>query len=185
LQEQGSPELASALDRARHLVGQGIGTIRSVTRNLRPVALDDLGLVPALRALTRDLAGGDDSEAPLQVPLEVRFEAPAALPSVGPEGELALYRATQEGLANAVRHARARRVDVRLRVREGGLHLQIDDDGPGYPPDVRRSGGSRQSGLAGIRERVTALGGWVTLGQTGAGGARLDVWIPAAEEEPR
>jgi signal transduction histidine kinase len=193
LQEQGSPELASALDRARHLVGQGIGTIRSVTRNLRPVALDDLGLVPALRALTRDLAGGDDDQAPLeaplqvrlQVPLEVRFEAPGALPSVGPEGELALYRATQEGLANAVRHARARRVDVRLRVREGGLHLQIDDDGPGYPPDVRRSGGSRQSGLAGIRERVTALGGWVTLGQTGAGGARLDVWIPAAEEEPR
>jgi signal transduction histidine kinase len=179
LQEQGTPELAEALDRARHLVGQGIGTIRSVTRNLRPVALDDLGLIPALRALVRDLAGDGDA------PLAVHFEAPPSLPAVGPEAELALYRTTQEALANAVRHAASRRIDVVLRPESGGLTLRVDDDGPGFPAAVRRSGGSRQGGLAGIRERVTGLGGRVTLGEADRGGARVEVWIPATEGEQR
>jgi signal transduction histidine kinase len=178
LQEQGTPELAAALDRARHLVGQGIGTIRSVTRNLRPVALDDLGLIPALRALSRDLSG--DGEAPLVV----RFEAPATLPEVGPEAELALYRTTQEALANAVRHARPRQVHVVVEARDGGVQLRVDDDGEGFPVDMR-TGGGRQSGLAGIRERVTALGGRVTFGRSDSGGARVEVWIPAANGEQR
>lgn len=173
LQEQGPPELASALDRARSLVGQGIGTIRSVTKNLRPVALDDLGLVPALRALSRDLAGDDGT------PLDVRFEAQGAVPKVGPDAELALYRVTQEALANAVRHARPSRIEVTLRAADGGIGLVVDDDGPGLPADVRENSGGRQSGLAGMRERVAQLGGRVRFGQADLGGARVDVWIPA------
>ncbi len=174
LQEQGSPELAAALDRARTLVGQGIGTIRSVTRNLRPVALDDLGLVPALRALSRDLAGDGDA------PLTVRFEAHGGRPAVGPDAELALYRTTQEALANAARHADPSRVEVTLAVDDGGVTLTVDDDGPGFPPEVGPSGGGRQSGLVGMRERVAQLGGRVRLGRADIGGARVQVWIPAS-----
>lgn len=179
LQEQGSPELAASLDRARSLLGEGIRTIRSVTRNLRPVALDDLGLLPALRALSRDLGGGEDSA------LDVSFRAPTQLPPVQPEAELALYRAVQEGLANAVRHGNASQVEVGVEVRDRGIGLRVDDDGIGYPLGLVDGSGKRQSGLAGIRERVMAVGGFMTLGQADLGGARMEIWIPANEEGER
>lgn len=175
LREQGAPELAEALDRARDLVGHGIRSIRSVTRNLRPVALDDLGLLPALRALARDLTGDSGG-----TPLDVGFEAPSQIPELTNEAELALYRTVQEALANAVRHGAAHHVSVCVQPDAAGLLLRVDDDGPGLPPDVLAGGGRGQSGLAGIRERVTGVGGWVRLGQSAAGGARVEIWIPSS-----
>jgi signal transduction histidine kinase len=175
LQEQGPPELAAALDRARDLVGHGIRTIRRVTRNLRPVALDDLGLLPALRALGRDLAGGDEAS------LEVSVEASGSLPAVGADAELALFRTAQEALANAVRHGPARRIWMEVVAEEGGVRLRVEDDGPGFPSPVRARGGANGSGLAGIRERVTGVGGRVSLGDSRTGGARVEVWVPAAD----
>lgn len=175
LAEQGSPEMADGLDEVRSLVGSTIRSIRGLTRNLRPVALDDLGLVPALRALARDLSG--DAEA-----MAIHFDTPARLGTMDPETELALYRAVQEALANAVRHGHARSAWITLRTEGDRLELEVRDDGSGIPAGFRIEGNSRHSGLAGIRERVTTLGGGVDVRPAEEGGSELAVWVPWTKE---
>lgn len=167
--ERSGSELAPALERARTLLGAGIQGIRAVTRDLRPTALDDLGLLSALRALARDF-GHDDA-------LEVTFEAPSALPGLPPDAEAALYRSLQEALSNAARHGAARTVRVRVEADEEHASLTVRDDGAGFPADVEgrlRGGG----GLAGIRERVTSLGGALDFGNVNGGGAQVRIRVP-------
>jgi signal transduction histidine kinase len=170
LREKGDETMAGALDRARALVGEGIRSIRSVTRNLRPTALDDLGLLSALRALARDFGG--------QEAMAVVFDAPIRLPPVGSDAELALYRTLQEALANAVRHGECTRVDIRV-AREGDqVVLEVVDDGVGFPTDDPRGLNRTRGGLAGIRERITGVGGAFILENGAEGGARVLVRVP-------
>jgi len=167
--EKSDPSLAPALDRAKTLVGEGIKSIRSVTRNLRPMALDDLGLLPALRALARDFQDGET--------LEISFEAPAEIEGLSADAEVALYRSLQEALANAARHASCRHVRVRLGSTGETASLTVTDDGPGFPEDTATRLRSR-GGLAGIRERIAALGGDLVLDNDPGGGARVAVRLP-------
>lgn len=175
LAEQGDEEISAGLAQVRALVGGTIRSIRGVTRNLRPVALDDLGLLSALRALARDLAGNDDAMA-------IHFDAPPRLPELRPDTELALYRAVQEALANAVRHGGARTAWITLRRDPSEIHLVVRDDGSGIRDGFQIEGNSRHTGLAGIRERATALGGRVTIQPAEGGGTELSVSVPFAEE---
>jgi signal transduction histidine kinase len=173
VEERGDASIAPALARAKTLVGEGIKSIRNVTRNLRPMALDDLGLLPSLRALARDFEERDA--------FQVAFEAPSQVPPLSADAEVALYRALQEALANAVRHGPSRRVDVRLEADAHEVSLTVTDDGPGFPPDTAgrlRSGG----GLSGIRERIGALGGEVAFGNVNGGGGRVRVLLPLTTE---
>jgi signal transduction histidine kinase len=174
--EGASPDLVPRLDRALRLIDTGIGSIRNVTDDLRPSLLDELGLVPALRALARDLDGRGD--------LAISLEAPSTHPPLTPEAELALFRAMQEALANAVRHADASRVDVRLTVREGTVELEVTDDGRGLPAGARLSEFERAGhmGLAGMRERILLLGGTVLVGAAPTGGVRVVARVPVAEQ---
>jgi signal transduction histidine kinase len=167
--ERSDEALSPAVGRARTLLGEGIKSIRSVTRDLRPVALDDLGLLAAMRALARDFreSGG----------LDVVFDAQPDLPPLSAEAESALYRAMQEALSNAVRHAGADRVTVLLEHDDHEATLTVTDDGPGLPEDAASRLRSR-GGLAGIRERVTGLGGHFEVGTAPEGGARVRVSIP-------
>jgi signal transduction histidine kinase len=164
--EKSDASLAPALDRAKTLVGEGIKSIRSVTRDLRPMALDDLGLLPALRALARDFQEGEV--------LAIDFEAPDTILGLSADAEVALYRSLQEALANAARHGASKRVVVRLGDRDDAVTLTVTDDGPGFPEDTALRLRSR-GGLAGIRERITALGGDVALDNEAGGGARVTV----------
>lgn len=170
VQERADPSTAKSLERAKTLVAEGIRSIRSVTRNLRPMALDDLGLVPSLRALVRDFHE--------QGVLDVRFEAPPRPPAgLSADAEVALYRTLQEALANAVRHAGARRVTAWLEAGERTVVLTVEDDGAGFTAEAARKLRS-SGGLAGIRERITALGGDFVIENTDHGGARVRVSVP-------
>ncbi|HSH76645.1 MAG TPA: GAF domain-containing sensor histidine kinase, partial [Longimicrobiales bacterium] len=171
VEERGDASIAPALQRARTLVGEGIKSIRAVTRDLRPMALDDLGLLPALRALARDFQAHDA--------FEISFDAPDALPGLAADAEVALYRSLQEALANSARHGPCTRVDVRLEAARGCARLTVTDDGPGFPEDAARRLRSR-GGLAGLRERITALGGELAFGNENGGGARVSVRVPFA-----
>ena len=175
IEERSGASLAPALERARTLVGEGIKSIRSVTRNLRPMALDDLGLVPALRALARDFQDGDA--------LRIEFEAPEAIEGLTADAEVALYRSLQEALANAARHGSAQTVHVLLEASGKSASLEVTDDGPGFPEDTALRLRSR-GGLAGIRERISALGGELLLGNQGSGGARVTVTLPLQTQTP-
>ena len=169
LQERSGPELAEGLDRAKTLAGEGIKSIRSVTRNLRPGTLDDLGLVPALRALARDFETEDA--------LRVVFDSPPTGATVGADAELVLYRALQEALSNAVRHGECSRVDVTLSMESDHALLTVLDNGRGLPEDALENLRSR-GGLAGVRERVTAVRGDFQVGHGANGGALVRIQVP-------
>jgi signal transduction histidine kinase len=174
VREGAAADLVPRLDRALHLIDAGIRSIRNVTNDLRPSLLDELGLLPALRALVRDLDGRSD--------LAIGFDAPPALPPLSSEAELAIFRAVQEALANVIRHAGASRVDARLGVREGYVELEVTDNGAGLPVGARLEQFERAGhmGLAGMRERIVGMGGTVVVGTAPTGGVRLVARIPAA-----
>jgi signal transduction histidine kinase len=171
--ERSDAATAPALERARSLLGEGIKGIRSVTRDLRPVALDDLGLVPAMRGLARDF---DDADV-----LRVVFLAPHALPLLTSDIESALYRSMQEALSNAVRHGADTEITVSLAASSDEVRLCVEDDGPGFPDDAMERLRSR-GGLAGIRERVGQFGGDLRIENRREGGARVIVRVPIASD---
>jgi signal transduction histidine kinase len=173
--EGAPPPLVPRLDRALQLISTGIRSIRDVTNDLRPSLLDELGLLPALRALVRDLDGRTD--------LAIGLDAPPSLPSLSDDAELAVYRALQEALANVIRHAGASRVDARVSARDGWVELEVTDDGTGLPAGARLEQFERDGhlGLAGMRERIVGLGGMVVVGAAPTGGVRLVARVPAGQ----
>jgi len=167
------PEQAARLDQVLNLIDTGIRSIRNVTNDLRPSLLDDLGLLPALRSLVADFSARSG--------IRTGLAAPSMLPPLSREAELALFRALQEALSNVLRHAGARTVDVGISISAEGVLLQVSDDGQGLPTGVMPETLELQGhmGLAGMRERITALGGTVRLRQQAGAGALLEVVVPA------
>jgi signal transduction histidine kinase len=110
----------------------------------------------------------------------VAFSAPATLPALSTEAELALFRALQEALSNVRRHAAAGSVEVALTVDRSGLRLVVRDDGRGPPDTPERLEGAGHMGLAGMRERISALGGSVRFAGARGTGASLEVLVPVA-----
>lgn len=166
VREDAPPSLLGRLDRALTLVDTGIRSIRDVTTNLRPPLLDELGPLPALRSLARSFAE--------QTGLDITFSAPPALPPLTDEAGLALYRALQEGLSNVARHAGASAVTVQLDVDAGVLTMLVRDNGRG----PKSADGRATLGLAGMRERIGALRGSVTLQPAHGTGAALTISLP-------
>jgi signal transduction histidine kinase len=175
LREQADAALATPLDQVLGLMDEGILSIRNLTNDLRPSLLDDLGLLPALRSL----AG--ESAARYRLPISV--EVPDRVPPLSPDAEVALFRALQEALANVAEHAGATRASVRLCVLGDAVMLEVRDDGKGLPAAGSIEGLERSGhlGLAGMRERVTALGGTLTVGAAPDGGAQLVATVPVEE----
>lgn len=177
LRETAATPAAERLAQVTALVDEGMRSIRRVTDDLRPSLLDDLGLVPALRALARDVAG--------RTGLAVSFSAPGAELILGEEAELALFRGLQEALANATRHAGAHAVTARLARRTDTAVLEVEDDGAGLPDDfdAERLVRDGHLGLAGMQERVAALGGAVMLDRGASGGLRVQISVPLETTE--
>jgi signal transduction histidine kinase len=159
-------ETRGAAHEVRELVVSTLQDVRRLAVELRPSALDDFGLVAALERLTQSFSE--------QTGIAVDFEA--ALPERLPdEVETALYRIVQECLTNVVKHARARRVSVLLRRRDGSIAAVVEDDGAGFDPAAGREGGF---GLVGMRERLALLGGRLEI-ESGDRGTTVAVEVPA------
>ena len=171
LREGIAPAEGPRLDQILALIDAGIRTIRNVTNDLRPSLLDDLGLLPALRSLAAEFAERSGVDA--------TFSAPAALPGLSSEAELALFRALQEALANVARHAEATTVEIGLSASGGRVLLEVRDDGRGFPAEPLEAYERRgHMGLAGMRERIGALGGSVRAHGAEGGGALVEVSVP-------
>lgn len=132
---------------------------------LRPSVLDDLGLLSALGSLT-----GPFDE---QHHFEITAELPSRLPPVAEDVQLVIYRIAQEAITNAVRHARATAIRLRLTVVPRGLSLLVSDDGCGY-------GGTsnERSGIRGMRERALLVGARLEITHQVAGGTRVHLEVP-------
>lgn len=146
-------------------VGQALAQVRDLSNLLRPSALDDLGLVPALRALAADVS----QRSRLQVDLEINCAE-----RIGPEAEVVIYRVMQEALTNAVRHASATSVRASVATHHSDIVLTVEDDGRGLSPDA-----GANLGWLGMQERVTAAGGTLSIGGgEGDRGVKLIASIP-------
>jgi signal transduction histidine kinase len=124
---------------------------------LRPAALDDLGLRPAISNFVREWSRHSGIAADFHT---TGMEGER----LGPEAESALYRITQEALNNAMKYSRANRVDVLLERRDSHVVLIVEDDGAGFDPRREASGdGDKGLGLVGMRERATLVGGTLEI----------------------
>jgi signal transduction histidine kinase len=171
----GAGDVAARMDA---LVTAGLSSLRRVTAALRPSLLDDLGLLSAVRSLVAQVSREGQVRAALVAP-----ETMAKLPR---ERELALFRAAQEGITNVVRHAGATTLQVTIAVEDDQVHLQVDDDGIGPPSRAHLAEQERGGhvGLVGMRERLMALGGRMTLEPSPLGGTRLAVAVGTSAPTP-
>lgn len=165
---RGEPDLEALLRDLETELHAAIRDVRTLVYDLRPAALDDLGLVSAVREYARTLARRSSGT---EHPLEVVIDAPEGL-ALPAAVEVAAYRVALEALTNVGRHARARLCEVRMDDHDG-LSLSIADDGVGI--DGNRNGGI---GLRSMRERVTELDGRFTLRPREGGGTEVCAWFP-------
>jgi signal transduction histidine kinase len=155
----GTTDVDSLIDQAVAELGTAVAELRQIAHGLRPSSLDD-GLLAALAALTQHL--------PIPVGLEVQ---PALLPD---DVATTVYYVTSEAIANAVKHAEATRIDVRIARSNGQLEVRITDDGRG---GATLAAGS---GLAGLSDRVSAIGGALALDSRLGCGTMIEAMVPCA-----
>jgi signal transduction histidine kinase len=160
-----TPALAR-LERIQALVARTIDGVRRLSRNLRPAALEDLGLVAALHSLTADLAA-------LGLEVDVSVEGHAArLPKPIEE---AVYRVAQEALSNVARHAGVARARLELTFSPSELVLCVVDQGAGFTRDAHFGDGQ---GLHSMRDRARHIGADLEITSRPGGGTRVRLWLP-------
>jgi signal transduction histidine kinase len=162
-----------ARDLLGHLKSQSQASIQDIRRlvyDLRPPALDELGLVGALREGTKQHG---------QLRTEIEITAmPHPLPTLPAAVEVAVYRITQEAITNVIRHTQAKHCRVDMTVQDHHLDLTISDDGKGYPVDYHLG-----IGLNSMRERAEEVGGIIRFDNQPAGGAAVQVRLPLPGDE--
>ncbi|HET8906030.1 MAG TPA: histidine kinase [Ktedonobacterales bacterium] len=155
-----------------------IADIRRLVYALRPPALDELGLVAAIRGQIAQYQaqGSHDVDDMVQAPMRVTMDAPAKMPPLPAAIEVATYRIVSEALANAAKHAQARNCRITL-ILDKSLHLEIADDGCGLSPE-RKAG----VGLVSMRERAEELGGTCVITSDPGKGTQVVAQLPLAKE---
>jgi len=163
------------LDELQKLVADIQAEVRRLSRALRPLYLEDLGLMPAVEMLAQEVARAGGLQISTQVEGEVR--------RLAADLELTAYRIAQEGLSNVVRHAQAQAAWLTICFAPHGLTLQVRDDGCGFEPPANPADLAHQGhfGLMGIHERALLLGGWMQVRSEAGAGATLEVFLPLAE----
>lgn len=169
----GSSSQNGPADKLQQQVHHIMGDLRRICRELRPPALDSLGLVAALRSLLRDL----EAEQTLQVDLTVLGDEKAEVPE---ELGVCLVRVLQEALSNVQRHARATQVNVEVEIGPLNIRLSVRDNGCGFivPAKLSQFMDCGHFGLVGMRERVDLIGGRLTLDSSAGCGTCLEVHVP-------
>ncbi len=157
----------------RNLVASALDDVRRLTTELRPPALDDFGLKPALERLVRQVA--DRSGLDVQLNVAVPEHA------LAPDQETAIYRIVQEALTNAVKHANATSISIVVTASGSTVRTVIEDDGVGFTVDEVRDGAL---GLVGMRERVSLLGGRFEVESAPRNGTTLLIDLPQEVRRP-
>lgn len=164
-------EMVAQIRRAQEQIESEMDKLRGLIADLRPVALDELGL----EASVQDLA--ERTQVVYGIDVDTRLElhdTEGAPQRLAPDVETAAYRIAQESLSNAARHAGASRVFVELAKRDGALQIRVTDDGGGFDPDDESAG----FGLRGLRERVDLLAGELKIGSQPGSGTQVTALLP-------
>jgi signal transduction histidine kinase len=166
------PALAESLA----IVDTALQQVRSLSLDLRPAILDDLGLTAALRWYL------DRQAQRAGIAMEFHNEAAAVSRSI--LRDTTCFRVAQEAITNVLRHARARRVVVRIIQEQDALHLAIEDDGMGFDPGEARLKGiaGASLGLLSMEERVNLSGGRLEIASAPGRGTAIHAWLPMGEQ---
>jgi len=160
------PELEEELTETKALANQAMRELLSLARQLRPTALDDLGLAAAIAGQVEQLGRGE---------IEAQLAAEGDFSDLADDAQLVVYRVAQEALSNAARHSGAGRISVVLRRREDGrVTLEVIDDGRGFAFDESEGG----LGIAGMRERALLIGGEITIESRPGHGTTVRLTVP-------
>jgi signal transduction histidine kinase len=160
------------LERVLKLVRRTVWESRKIIAGLRPTALDDFGLAAAISL---------EVERFREEGYEVHYEEKLGDERLSATIEIALFRVVQEALTNVRKHAQTRRIRVELRRRGDEIYLEVRDFGRGFDLTVVsvENGPGERVGLAGMRERVSALGGKLEIDSRPAVGTSVNVIVPA------
>ena len=172
------PETLSSIDDNLRVIDEAVDQVRDLSVDLRPLLLDDFGLVVALRwYLERQTKN-------IGIPAKFISGSLDEYDRFSSELETACFRIVQEGVTNIVRHARASRISIRLERVVSDLLLLITDDGAGFDARLLRSGtaGIATLGLRGMEERAQAAGGTITIDSAPALGTEICVRLPIQGE---
>jgi len=166
-----TPEIGERLTHLTAALNSGVELKRRIIEDLRPSSLGHFGLKASLDILSREFA----QRAGLVVDAQID---PVQL---GESGDLTVYRLVQESLTNVAKYAKASRVEVRVREADGGVEARVADNGVGFEPqDVRRAA----HGITGMRFRVEAEGGRMTVTSEPGQGTCIAAWLPRGAGEP-
>jgi two-component system sensor histidine kinase UhpB len=171
---QDAPEKVKVqLAQVKELADQAMGELLDLARQLRPTALDDHGLVAALRTHVREF----DRRGPARA----SFWADPRLGDLSPDAQVVVYRVAQEALMNASRHSGAARVEVSLEPRDSRVRLQVADNGSGFAFAEEGKG----LGLDGMRERALLVGGALEIDSRPGRGTTVRLEVPAGAPTDR
>jgi two-component system sensor histidine kinase UhpB len=164
LAKKAPPDLSDELHEALETTRGSLDDVRRIAKQLRPEALDDLGLVPALNALVATFAD--------RTGLRINARLPHDVPALSAEAELVVFRVAQESLTNAARHAATSRVEVALECTAPEVVLRVRDYGRGL------NGAALGSGIRGMRERALLVAGELTIDSPVGGGTEVTLTLP-------
>jgi two-component system sensor histidine kinase UhpB len=165
------------LQEIQDMADETIHNLRQITRDLRPLYLEDLGLVAALEMLSREIS--------TTVDLPVKFQSLGIEQRLSPEVELTLYRMAQEGLSNIARHAKASLATLIIQFEDKTTNLTITDDGQGFivPESPAEFAPSGHYGLLGLHERADLIGAILEIHSTPNQGTQLVISLTSSEKE--
>jgi PAS domain S-box-containing protein len=168
--------ITETIAQARHTAETMADELRRFSRDLRPLILDDLGLVPSLKRLLLELRD--------RAAIDVRFDARGSVRRLDPSRELALFRIGQESLRNIELHAEASLASVDVRFAPGEVTMTVSDDGVGFaPPRLANLISGGRLGLLGMNERTQLVGGVFDVQSAPGCGTTVTVTIPADSSE--
>ena len=164
--EGAPPELETELAQTKALANQAMQELLSLARQLRPTALDDLGLAAAVAGQVKQLSRGE---------IEAEFAADGDFSDLDDDTQLVVYRVAQEALSNATRHSGAEHITATLsRDGRAGVELEVVDDGRGFAFDESEGG----LGIAGMRERALLIGAKLTIESRPGHGTTVRLFVP-------
>jgi signal transduction histidine kinase len=172
------PTQTEAVNRAqamKSLLDSTVAAVRRIATELRPLMLDDLGLVPTIEWLTNDFRQ--------RTGIAIVVDIPTSDLDLEPQIATAIFRVLQESLTNVARHAKASQVNVSLSESDAKITLRVKDDGAGI--DVSRHSDTRTFGLIGMRERTAMLGGKFVLDSRPGEGTSVTMSVPRQPREPK